>query len=236
MLVDIVPDTTSDRNTLKGLNCSAICYSVYSSSMQQRHIPAGERWTTCYACFTSLPDTAECWCVTLASCFTRSFTYWARMGWNGMTATLSAKSASCVRNNIHKHVLAHRLDQYVAVPKLASMQMVDTHAIDFVNCPATTTNSVLSRSVMPPHTIILSSPNGQSCNAQVSGQRSPSRLYSSVNRILAQSCLLNLKWRLSHVCLPARWLGNSIERIAERRSLMWRLRDVYADYSRAYWS
>ena len=124
---------TSDRNTLQGLNCSAICYSVYSSSMQQRHIPAGQRWTTYYACFTSLPDTAECWCVTVARCFTRSFTYWARLGWNGMTTTLSAKSASCVWNNIHKHVLAHWLDQCVAVPKLASMQMVDAHAIDFVN-------------------------------------------------------------------------------------------------------
>ena len=33
---------------------------VIPSSMQQRHIPAGQRWTTCYACFTSLSDTAEC--------------------------------------------------------------------------------------------------------------------------------------------------------------------------------
>jgi hypothetical protein len=89
---------TSDRNTIQEWNCSVICYSVHPSSRQQRHIPAGQRWTTCCACFASLPDTAECWCVTVASRFTRSFIYWARLGWNGTTVTLSAKSVSFVWN------------------------------------------------------------------------------------------------------------------------------------------
>jgi hypothetical protein len=42
------------------LNCRAICYYVYPNSRQPRHIPAGQRWTTCRTCFTSLSDTAEC--------------------------------------------------------------------------------------------------------------------------------------------------------------------------------
>ena len=66
----------SDQNTLY--------YSVHTSSDQQRHIPAGQ----CYImCCTWLPDTAECWCVTLAS----GFTHWARLGWNVMTVKSSAK-------------------------------------------------------------------------------------------------------------------------------------------------
>jgi hypothetical protein len=36
-----------------------------------------------------------------------------------------------------KHFLAHWLDQYVAVTKLASLQMVDTYAIDFDNVQRT---------------------------------------------------------------------------------------------------
>ena len=43
---------------------------------------------------------------------------------------------------------------------------------------------------------------------------------------MAQSCLLNLKWRLHHVSLAARFLGSNIGRIAGRRGLMWRPRSL----------
>jgi hypothetical protein len=49
---------------------------------------------------------------------------------------------------------------------------------------------------------------------------------SSLNRILAQSCLLNLKWRLHHVSLAARYLGSKLGQIAGRRGLMWRSRSL----------
>ena len=45
---------------------------------------------------------------------------------------------------------------------------------------------------------------------------------SSVNRILAQSCFRNLKWRLNHVSLATRCLGRKRGRIAGRCGLMWR--------------
>ena len=58
---------------------------------------------------------------------------------------------------------------------------------------------------------------------------------SCVNRILAQSCLLNLKWRLHHVSLVARYRGSKIGWIAGHRGLMWRSQSL-VDCSRADWS
>ena len=87
------------RYTLSGWNCLALCHSVHPSSGQQRHISAGQRSTTCCASSAWLSDTAKCWFVTMASSFTRSFTHWACLGWNGTTVTPSAKSASDVSGN-----------------------------------------------------------------------------------------------------------------------------------------
>ena len=92
-----------DQNTLSGWNCSVLCYSVHPSSGQQRHFPAVHCKTTCCIACTWLPDTAECWCATMASDFTRSFTHWAHLGWNGTTVTPSAKSASDVSGNWFWH-------------------------------------------------------------------------------------------------------------------------------------
>jgi hypothetical protein len=64
---------------------------------------------------------------------------------------------------------------------------------------------------MSPHTITLPSPKGRCCIAQGSGQHSLSRWYSSVNRILAQFCLLNLKWHFNLVSLAARCLGSTLD-------------------------
>ena len=71
--------------TAIGINCSALSYSVHPSSGQQRHIPAGQRKTTCCACCTWVHDTAESGCVTVASGFTRYLPHWPRLGWNGKT-------------------------------------------------------------------------------------------------------------------------------------------------------
>jgi hypothetical protein len=49
---------------------------------------------------------------------------------------------------------------------------------------------------------------------------------SSVNRILAQSCFLNLKLCLHHVSLAVRCLGSKSGRIAGRCDLMWRSRSL----------
>ena len=47
-----------------------------------------------------------------------------------------------------------------------------------------------------------------------------------MNGILAQSSLLNLKWRLQHVSLTARCLSSKIGRITGCRGLMWRSRSL----------
>ena len=88
-----------DRYALSGWNCSALCHSVHPNSGQQRHISARQRSTTCCASSAWLSDTEKCWFVTMASSFTRFFTHWASLGWNGTTVTPSAKSASDVSGN-----------------------------------------------------------------------------------------------------------------------------------------
>ena len=49
---------------------------------------------------------------------------------------------------------------------------------------------------------------------------------SSANRILAQSCFLNLKWRIRDVSLAVRCIGSTIGQIVGRRGLMWRSRSL----------
>ena len=61
-------------------------------------------------------------CVTVASVFIRFFTHWARLGWNGMTVTSSAKSAS---------------DALIRIWNNIPMEMVNTHATDFGNVQRT---------------------------------------------------------------------------------------------------
>ena len=95
----------SDRYTLSGWNCLALCHSVHPSSGQQHHISARQRATTCCASSAWLSDTAKCWFVTMASSFTRSFTHWACLGWNGMPnqpVTLTEMGLALIRiwNNI----------------------------------------------------------------------------------------------------------------------------------------
>ena len=95
----------SEWHTLSGWNCSALCHSVHPSSGQQRHMSAGQRSTICCASsgnkstFCCVRYTAKCWFVSMASSFTRSFTHWACLRWNGTTVTQSAKSASDVSGN-----------------------------------------------------------------------------------------------------------------------------------------
>ena len=89
----------SVRNRISGWNASALCYFVHPSSGLQLDIPAGQRYTACCACCTWLPDTAECWCITVTRDFTRSFNHWARLEWNETKVTSSSKSATDVSGN-----------------------------------------------------------------------------------------------------------------------------------------